>query len=114
MGGDIKGLQLAEFLVKRGRSVTVVEEAEMPGQGMNLASFGVLSMWLNKKGVTLMTGVRYEEINDHGLIIKTKDGLKQTIETESILPMETAGGRPQSCRGTGGHGSGGPCLRKLQ
>ena len=28
MGGDIKGLQLAEFLVKRGRSVTIVEESE--------------------------------------------------------------------------------------
>jgi 2,4-dienoyl-CoA reductase (NADPH2) len=87
MGGDIKGLQLAEFLIKRGRSVTVVEETEMLGQGMNLASFGVLSMWLDKKDVTLMTSVRYEEINDQGLVVTTKDGRKQTIEAESILPM---------------------------
>ncbi len=87
MGGDIKGLQLAEFLVKRGRKVTVVEESRTLGEGMNLASLGVLSQWLRKKGVSLLAGVEYREINDKGLMITSVDGQKQTIEAESIVCM---------------------------
>jgi len=44
-------------------------------------------LWLRKKGVKIKAGVEYEEISDKGLIIKTTDGRKQTIEAESILPM---------------------------
>ena len=42
--------------------------------------------WLAKKGVTMLTGVKYEEITDKGLVIATKEGKKQIIEADNILP----------------------------
>jgi len=34
IGGGINGCELAEFLVKRGRQVTVVDSAEVLGKGL--------------------------------------------------------------------------------
>ena len=88
MGGGIKGLQLAAFLVKRGRKVTVVEEMETIGQEGVVTTVWILCNWLRKKGCTLLPGVTYEEINDEGLVITDKHGQRRTIEAESILPLE--------------------------
>jgi len=87
MGGDIKGIQLATFLFKRGRKVTIVEESEILGQGMNFLHMWIQCQWLAQKGVILMPGVRYEEINSRGLVITTSDGQKQCLEADSIIPM---------------------------
>lgn len=43
--------------------------------------------WLAKNGVRMMTGVKYEAITDKGLNIVTKEGEKQTIEADSIIPV---------------------------
>jgi len=87
MGGDIKGLQLATFLYKRGRRVVVAEESELLGEGMNLLNMWTLCQWLDQKGVTLLSSVKYEEINDKGLVITGKDGEIQTLEADVIIPM---------------------------
>jgi 2,4-dienoyl-CoA reductase (NADPH2) len=34
-----------------------------------------------------MTEVKYEEITDEGLTITTKDGKRQTLEADSIIPV---------------------------
>ena len=34
----------------------------------------------------MMTGVKYEEITDKGLTIITKEGKRQTIEADTIVP----------------------------
>jgi thioredoxin reductase len=47
---------------------------------------GHLVTWLAEKGVTMLTGVSYDEITDKGLIVTTKDGKKQTIEADTIIP----------------------------
>jgi 2,4-dienoyl-CoA reductase (NADPH2) len=86
MGGNIQGCQTAEFLVKRGRKVTIIGTAEEIGDGL-LEAFVKphLLNWLDEKGVTMMAGVAYEEITDQGLIITTKEGKKQTIEADTII-----------------------------
>ena len=43
--------------------------------------------WLAENGVTMMTTVNYEGITDKGLAIITKEGKKQTIEADSIIPV---------------------------
>lgn len=85
IGGAIQGCELAEFLVKRGRQVTIVDTAETLGEGVVLLNKLRLFSWLTKKGVTMMTGVKYEEITDKGLTIITKDGQRQTIEADTIV-----------------------------
>ncbi len=86
IGGAIQGCQLAEFLVKRGRKVTIVDTAEALGEGLVPERKNRLFAWFRKKGVTLMSGVKLEEITDKGLTITTKEGKRQTIEVDSILP----------------------------
>jgi pyruvate/2-oxoglutarate dehydrogenase complex dihydrolipoamide dehydrogenase (E3) component len=91
IGGAIQGCELAEFLVKRGRKVTVVEKSSMIGEGMVDALLSNLMLWFKKMGVTLISGVKeFVEVTDKGLTIITGDGKKQTIEADSIataLPL---------------------------
>jgi 2,4-dienoyl-CoA reductase (NADPH2) len=88
MGGRIHGVQLAEFLLERGRQVTIVDtgsELEL-GEGMQMHKRGALLDHLAQKGVKMITGVKYEEITDRGLVIITKAGKRQSIEADTVLP----------------------------
>lgn len=86
IGGAIQGCELAEFLAKRGRQVTVVESKPMIGEGMVDALLSNLLKWFQKKGVTLISGVKeFVEITDKGLTIVTSDGKKQTIEADTVV-----------------------------
>jgi 2,4-dienoyl-CoA reductase (NADPH2) len=86
IGGGIQGCELAEFLVKRGRKVTIVDSAGTLGEG--LVSFRMLYLfdWFEKKGVTLMSQVKYVEITDAGLTIIDKEGNTQTLQADTIIP----------------------------
>jgi 2,4-dienoyl-CoA reductase (NADPH2) len=86
MGGGIHGCQVAEFLVKRGRKVTIVDTAKEIGNGLleTLVKPHLL-IWLTEKGVAMMTEVKYEEITDKGLTLTTKGGERQTIEADTIV-----------------------------
>ena len=39
-----------------------------------------------KKGVTMMSGVNYEEITNEGLTITTKEDNRLTIQADTIIP----------------------------
>lgn len=91
IGGALQGCELAEFLTKRGRKVTIVEAADELGEGMVPALLGYLKIWFKKKGVVTITGVRrFIEITDKGLSIVTKEGFVQTLQADtfvSALPL---------------------------
>ena len=86
IGSSKHGCELAEFLVKRGRRVTIVDSAENLGDGLFHHLKCALFAWFEKKGVQIISGVRYEEITDRGLNIVTGAGGRQTIEADSIIP----------------------------
>jgi len=91
IGGGLQGCQLGEFLVKRGRSVTIVETADALGEGLVYLTPVRLLNWFKQKGVTTLTGVTYERITDEGLVLITKEGERRTLEADSIivaLPLE--------------------------
>jgi 2,4-dienoyl-CoA reductase (NADPH2) len=86
IGGAIQGCELAEFMAKRGKEVTIVEKNEMIGEGMVDALLAHLLLWFRKKGVTLISGVReYVEIIDRGLIIIDRNGERQVLEADTIV-----------------------------
>lgn len=85
MGGSIHGLETAEFMVKRGREVTIVEDSDELGALLLDPLRRPLLDWLAKKGVTMQTGVTYEEITDKGLVITTKEGKRQLIKGDNVL-----------------------------
>jgi 2,4-dienoyl-CoA reductase (NADPH2) len=86
IGGGLQGCELAEFLVKHGRKVTIVEGAETIGEGVPERKKHPLFRWLKKKGVPMMAGVKYEEITETGLTIVTREGERQTLEADTIVP----------------------------
>jgi 2,4-dienoyl-CoA reductase (NADPH2) len=86
IGVGQQGLELAMFLVKRGRKVTIVDTIE-PFAGIRKSLMNkLLLVWFQKKEVSLVTSVRSLEIVDNGLTLITKEGEKQTIEADSIIP----------------------------
>lgn len=86
IGGGLHGLEVAEFLVRRKRDVTIVEEGERLGKGVVDFRLGLLLDWFHKKGVTIITGVRSIEITEKGVEIVTGQGEKQAIEADSVIP----------------------------
>jgi 2,4-dienoyl-CoA reductase (NADPH2) len=85
IGGSIQGCLLAEFLVKRGRKVAIVDSAEQLGEGLPYDIPIRLFKWLNEKGTTMLAGVTYDRIIDEGLVVTTKGGEKKTLEADSII-----------------------------
>jgi pyruvate/2-oxoglutarate dehydrogenase complex dihydrolipoamide dehydrogenase (E3) component len=67
--------------------VTIVDTAEAMGAGMVDVMMNHLFIWFKKKGVTMISGVKeYVEVTDQGLTIITREGKKQTLEADSIIP----------------------------
>jgi 2,4-dienoyl-CoA reductase (NADPH2) len=86
IGGGLHGCETAEFLLKRGRKVTIVETTDAIGEGVLDFRFGLMMEWFQHQDITIITGVKKMEITDKGLAIVTKEGKKQTIEADSIIP----------------------------
>ena len=87
IGGSIQGCEMAEFLIKRGRIVTMVETSDQLGEGIPGIPKSRLLAWLAEKGARMLTEVTVEEITDKGLIITTKEGTRETIEADTIMPV---------------------------
>jgi 2,4-dienoyl-CoA reductase (NADPH2) len=86
IGGGLQGCELAEFLVKRGRNVTIVEQADLLGDGMVDAMLFSLMIWFEQKRVQMIPGVKqYVEITDKGLTIVDKAGVTRTIAADTIV-----------------------------
>ncbi len=86
IGGGIQGCELAEFLTKRGRKVTLVGTEEAFGEEIPDHLRLQLFWWFRKKGVVLMPGVKPVNITRKGLTVLTKDNYKQTIEADTVIP----------------------------
>jgi len=86
IGGGMHGCELAEFLTKRGRKVTIVESGDTLGEGMVGVFLAHLMIWFRNKGVEFMTGVKHVEITADGVTITARDGTKSTIEADTVVP----------------------------
>jgi len=85
IGGEMVGCETAEFLVEKGKKVTVTRRgSEMAlGVGRSLRPFFLER--LSEKGVTLLPEIRYNEVTSEGLVVTTKEGEKKTIEADTIV-----------------------------
>lgn len=85
VGGLIQGSEAAMLLVKNGRQVVVTEPSNLIGAGIPEVNRLRLVSWLERKTVPMLTGVKYEEINQQGLEVTDKDGKRQIIPADTIL-----------------------------
>jgi 2,4-dienoyl-CoA reductase (NADPH2) len=92
VGGGIQGCQLAEFLVRRGRQVTIVEPSGMLGEGVPMIKWGGghLERWIYEHVHNIVFGARLEAVTDQGLVIS--QGCRFTTENERVkttIPGDT-------------------------
>lgn len=87
IGAGLHGTESAEFFVKRGRTVTIVEPTDKIGEGVLDFRLGLLMEWFERKGVKIITGAQNIEITDDGLSYSDKSGKKYTIKADTVLPM---------------------------
>jgi len=86
IGGGIQGCELAEFLVKRNRKVTIIDSADSLGEDIIRHLRQQLFWWFREKGVVMMPGVEPVAVTDKGLVVLTKEGYRRTIEADTIIP----------------------------
>jgi 2,4-dienoyl-CoA reductase (NADPH2) len=102
VSGGVQGCQLAEFLVKRGRKVTIVDTVNVLGEGLPYLTPVRLLNWFKEKGGVALPGVTYDTITDQGMWIVTADGERMLVEADSIiaaLPPEPDSGIIASFKG---------------
>jgi 2,4-dienoyl-CoA reductase-like NADH-dependent reductase (Old Yellow Enzyme family)/thioredoxin reductase len=85
IGGELVGCETAEFLADQGKQVTVVRRGAAMAEKLSPSARELLLLRLEAKGVTLLTGVKYEEISEKGLTIITREGERKTLEADTIV-----------------------------
>jgi 2,4-dienoyl-CoA reductase (NADPH2) len=86
IGAGLHGMEVAEFLAKRGRKVTIVEPTEVIGEGMLDFRLGLTMDWLPTVGVEIVTRASDLEATDAGLAYTDAGGVRQVISCDTILP----------------------------
>ena len=94
IGGGLVGCETAEYLAKQRKKVTIVEMLDEVAGVMPLALRKMLLARLAYMKVTVLTGVKCQELTEGGLLIITREGQEKTIAADSVVLA--AGGRPNT------------------
>jgi NADPH-dependent 2,4-dienoyl-CoA reductase/sulfur reductase-like enzyme len=86
VGAGLHGMEVAEYLVKRGRGVTIVEPTDVIGEGVIDFRLGLTLDWFAAQGVRIITGARDIEVTKSGLKFKDKEGKKVELEADTVVP----------------------------
>jgi 2,4-dienoyl-CoA reductase (NADPH2) len=90
LGGTLHGCELAEFLAKRGRKVTVVHngpESEL-GDRMTIDDLHLLWPWFKQKHVAVWADAVYKEISAEGLKIAQHGRLSYILKGRSVIDTQ--------------------------
>lgn len=92
VGGELVGLELAEFLAHRERTVTVLEETGKLGRGLALVRrFRVIDN-CKELGVTLLTNAAGIEIGDHAVSYINENKQRRAIAADNVIVARGASG----------------------
>lgn len=85
IGGDMAGCELAEFLVKNGRKVTIISENPVLGADMPMMKSGTLMYWLKKHDTAMYPGVKIKQIAKDGIDITTPNCEDVSIKVDNVI-----------------------------
>jgi NADPH-dependent 2,4-dienoyl-CoA reductase/sulfur reductase-like enzyme len=85
IGGELVGIELAEFLNERGRDVTVVDDLEQLGRGLSPARRAVLLDELPEHGIVFHAGASGIAIGDKAVTFTDRDGGAQTLPADTVI-----------------------------
>jgi 2,4-dienoyl-CoA reductase-like NADH-dependent reductase (Old Yellow Enzyme family)/thioredoxin reductase len=93
MGGTLHGCELAEFLTKRNRNVSIVHNGpeEELGDKMTIDDLQNLWPWFKQKRVPIWAGVEYKKIADGGLEVVLDDRRSFIVEGKNIITTQDWG-----------------------
>lgn len=92
IGGELVGLELAEYLAHRGREVTVVDESPRSGAGLYLVRRMRLLDELHELGVTLQNKASAVSIGDHSVSYRNQRGQVRTLAADHVIVAKGATG----------------------
>ena len=91
VGGDLVGLELAEFLQERGREVTVLHEEPRMGSGLTLVRRLRLLAELKEHGVRLSRGVSEVRFERSAVHYQNGRGERKQVPADSVIVARGAG-----------------------
>jgi NADPH-dependent 2,4-dienoyl-CoA reductase/sulfur reductase-like enzyme len=92
IGGELVGIELAEFLHERGRKVTVIEPAPRLGKGLLLVRRMRILAELKEHGVALHGGASNIRIEDGAVRFVDSGGTEQQAQANHVIVAMGASG----------------------
>lgn len=92
IGGELVGIELAEFLAERGRTVNVIEEAPRLGKGLTLVRRMRILTELAEHGVGLHGGASGVTIGPKEVTFTDMQGNVQTVPADNVIVAKGAAG----------------------
>jgi 2,4-dienoyl-CoA reductase (NADPH2) len=84
IGGDLVGLELAEFLIERGRNVKILEPSGSLGPNLSLIRRSRVVHLLKEHGADLLTNVDITEIRNKEVIFHHEE-IEKTVNADQII-----------------------------
>lgn len=92
IGGELVGLELAEFLAHRGRKVTVLEETSRVGKGLPLVRRFRVVDECRELGVAMVTNAGDFRIGDHVVTYRNEGGQDRSVRADTVIVAQGATG----------------------
>lgn len=92
VGGELVGIELAEFLQERGRQVTVIEEAAQLGKGLTLVRRMRILTELAEHGTGLYGGVSDIAIETQAVTFTDAAGVARSMPADHVIVAKGAAG----------------------
>lgn len=92
IGGELVGLELAEFLGHRGRKITVLEESSRVGKGLPLVRRFRVVDECRELGVAMITGASDFRIGDHVVTYRNEGNQERSLPADTIIVAQGASG----------------------
>ncbi len=87
IGGGLVGLELAEYLVERGRRITVLEPSPHLGAELSIVRRGRVLHLLREHGVTLISGAQVSGITEDTVVYDSNGETRQLPTRQVIIAM---------------------------
>jgi len=85
VGGDLAAIELAEFLMERGRQVTILTDQQDIAPEMSIPMRWRVMKSLRSNRTRVLSDIRYEEITEEGIIITAYGEERQTIKADTVI-----------------------------
>ncbi|MBP9033324.1 MAG: FAD-dependent oxidoreductase, partial [Pseudomonadales bacterium] len=92
IGGELVGLELAEFLLERGRKVSVIDEVPRLGKGLTLVRRMRLLAELKEHGLGLFASARDIRIETGRVSFTDAGGAARTVDADHVIVAKGATG----------------------